>query len=114
MILERAGAAGLELRYVPVSGLKQDRDGQLHFTEQPLRAGLPLRIFEDPDLNIPGDALADRTGWLSAWHSEREWLDAVHRTAYSNGIIGLCEQFSLTLPPPASAPATPDDLLLGR
>jgi hypothetical protein len=110
MILERPGPAGLDLRYVPVSGLRQDRDGRLHFSEQPLRAGLPLGLFEDPDLNVTGD----RAEWLSAWHSEREWLDAVHRTAYSNGIIGLCEQLSHKLPPPTPEPVTPDELLLRR
>ena len=114
MILERPGPAGLDLRYLPVSGLKQDRDGQLHFTEQPIRAGLPLRLFEDPVLNIPANAPDGRAGWLTAWHSEREWLDAVHRTAYSNGIIGLCEQLSHKLPPPTPEPSTPDELLLRR
>ena len=31
--------------------------------------------------------------WLNGWHEEREWLHAVHRTKYSNGVIGLYEQF---------------------
>ena len=30
--------------------------------------------------------------WLSQWHDERSWLEAVHRTRYSNGIIGLTEE----------------------
>jgi hypothetical protein len=110
LILARTGAAGLELRYLPIRSLQQERSGALHFTTEPIHAGLPLRMFEDPNLNVPGD----RAEWLAAWHSEREWLDAVHRTAYSNGIIGLHEQLSLELPPPMTAPVTEDDKLLRR
>jgi hypothetical protein len=51
---------------------------------------LPLRYFEDDDLAVDGD----RGTWLESWHSEREWLNAVHRTRYSNAIIGLAEHFS--------------------
>src|SRR5262249_22770628 len=29
---------------------------------------------------------------LLQWHGERDWLNAVHRSKYSNGIIGLTEQ----------------------
>jgi hypothetical protein len=29
---------------------------------------------------------------LSGWHTDLEWLHALHRTHYSNGIIGLYEQ----------------------
>lgn len=79
-----------ELRYQPVRGLTQDRSGELHFVEVPLHDGLPLRLFEDPDLNVPGD----RAEWLSSWHTEREWLDATHLTVYSNAVIGLHEQLS--------------------
>ncbi len=39
-------------------------------------------------------AAADRAAWLSEWHTEVEWLRAVHLTKYSNGIIGLTEQLS--------------------
>ena len=35
-----------------------------------------------------------RESWLSDWHTEREWMRAIHRTDYSNSIIGLHEQFS--------------------
>jgi hypothetical protein len=109
LILARNGNEGLELRYLPVRSLKQERSGQVHFIEEPVHAGLPLRMFEDPNLNVSGD----RAAWLGDWHSEREWLDAVHRTAYSNGIIGLPEQLSLELPP-VNAPVTDDDKLLRR
>jgi hypothetical protein len=67
-------------------------------------------MFEDANLSEPGD----RAERLNTWHSEREWLDAVHRTSYSNGIIGLREQLSHDLPPPGDSPATEDDTLVRR
>ena len=88
LLYSRAG----ELRYQPVRGLKQDQSGELHYEEATWRAGLPLRLFEDAELNVSGD----RAEWLSEWHSEREWLEATHRTLYSNAMIGLHEQMSRT------------------
>src|SRR4029077_20613567 len=35
----------------------------------------------------------NRSARLNAWHSEREWLNATHRTKYSNAVIGLNEYF---------------------
>lgn len=66
------------------------------------RAGLPLHLFEDPELHIP--AGTDRAAWLSAWHSEREWLVATHRCRYSNGVIGIVEELS---PVEANVPGRP-------
>ena len=82
---------GDELRYLPVN----DRLEPVAWGP-----GFPLELFEDPQLRIPGD----RETWLSQWHSERDWLNAVHRTRYSNGIISLTEQ---VLEPPS----TPVDAL---
>ncbi len=56
--------------------------------------GLPLEIFEDPLLDVP-----DRESWLNEWHSESEWFRTVHRTRYSNGIIGVLEQLLNEVPP---------------
>jgi hypothetical protein len=56
------------------------------------RAGLPLQLFEDPELQLPKGT--DRAAWLSAWHSEREWLEATHRCRYSDGVIGIAEDLS--------------------
>ena len=70
---------GDQLRYTPVS----------HWCE-----GLPLEIFEDPFLDVP-----NRQGFLNDWHSESEWFQAVHRTRYSNGIIGIAEQLLNEVPP---------------
>jgi hypothetical protein len=36
----------------------------------------------------------DRADWLSAWHTEREWMHAVHRCEYSNAVIGITEELS--------------------
>ncbi|MCA1577187.1 MAG: alkaline phosphatase family protein [Acidobacteria bacterium] len=92
LLLSRRNAGGqLSLRYVPVSNLTQGENGRLRFQVISWQAGLPLRIFEDPNLNIPA---ADRTRWLSQWHTDREWLDALHRTEYSNGLVGLHEQLA--------------------
>ena len=85
---------GNDLRYVPVGGM---------------RAGLPLHLFEDENLAVPP---SDRESWLNAWHSELDWFRATHRTAYSNGIVGLREQF---LPPALPEHSNnPDAALLAR
>jgi len=83
LILQR----GNELRYAPISHIKGEPDG--HFSYQPaaMRAGLPLAYWEDANLH------ADREAWFAEWHQEREWLRAVHQTRYSNGIVGITEQF---------------------
>jgi hypothetical protein len=83
-----------ELRYTPVAHLTQDLSGELHYDEIPWTAGLPLELYEDPLLDV-----ADRDSWLAQWHSEFEWFQAVHRTRYSNGIIGIAEQLLNECPP---------------
>ena len=86
LILARGG----ELRYQPVNA---------NLEPVPWAPGLPLELFEDPNLKIPsGDRESHREEWLSQWHNERDWLEAVHRTRYSNGIIGLTEEM---LDPPS-------------
>ena len=54
---------------------------------------------------------------MSAWHSDLEWLRVLHKTQYSNGLIGLHEQFTL-FPAPATdtsaANLSQDELLLRR
>jgi arylsulfatase A-like enzyme len=79
------------LRYMMVCKLRQDAPGgQIHFEAAVPGPGFPLHIFEDEHLKISS---GDREGWLSAWHSELDWLHATYRTAYANGIIALHEQF---------------------
>ena len=91
LLLSRRDAKGrLSLRYLPISNLTEDSNGRLQFNKISWQAGLPLQIFEDPNLNVPGD----RTTWLSEWHTDLEWLHALHKTHYSNGLVGLHEELA--------------------
>jgi hypothetical protein len=93
LILARGEAEGqLRLRYVTVANLTQDAEGRVHFDCADWQAGFPLRMLEDARLNQP---LGYRTAWLSDWHTDVEWLQALHKTQYSNGLVGLHEQFTL-------------------
>jgi hypothetical protein len=97
LILPRGEAAGqLRLRYLPIANLRQDDQGAIHFERAAWKTGLPLRMLEDTRLDAP---LADRATWLNNWHTDLEWLHALHRTQYSNGFIGLHEQFTLFTSP---------------
>lgn len=90
LILSRENAQGeLSFRYQPVRNLKQDADGRIQFELTPWQPALPLEIFEDNQLSIPRP---DRASWLSEWHTDHEWLKALHRTKYSNGLVGLYEE----------------------
>jgi hypothetical protein len=91
LLLSRHGPNGeISLRYLPISGLTEDASGRLQFKEISWQAGLPLQIFEDPNLIVTGD----RTAWLSEWHTDTEWLNALHKTHYSNGLVGLHEELA--------------------
>ena len=81
----------MSLRYLPISNLRQDADGKLQFKVIDWQAGLPLQMFEDPNLAVPGN---NRAAWLGEWHTDTEWLEALHRTKYSNGFIGLHEELA--------------------
>jgi hypothetical protein len=94
LISSRAG----EIRCQPIARLQGHPDGSVTFEERDWASGFPLALFEDPQLAVGG---ADRAAWLSQPHSEQEWLQAVHKTRYSNGIIGLTEQL-LDLSPAAT------------
>jgi hypothetical protein len=83
------------LRYLPISGLQQDESGRIHFKRVAWRAGLPLKIWEDAALKVRAE---ERASWLDAWHTDLEWLRAVHKTTYSNAIIGLNEQLARHVP----------------
>ncbi len=76
----------------PVRGLTQDESGKLHWLPQAWRPGLPLHLFEDTQLRVPEGAT--RSSWLSEWHSEREWFNAIHMCEYSNGVIAITEELS--------------------
>ncbi len=76
----------------PVRHLTQDEHAKISWASQDWRAGLPLHLFEDPELHLPSQS--DRAFWLSAWHTEREWLQAIHMCQYSNGVISVTEYLS--------------------
>lgn len=92
LLLSRRNAQGrLSLRYLPISNLTQDASGKVQFKTISWQAGLPLQIFEDPKLKFTGN---DRTAWLNEWHTDSEWLEALHQTHYSNGLVGLHEELA--------------------
>jgi hypothetical protein len=92
LILSREGRDGqLSLRYVPIKNLTQDEEGKLQFETASWSSGFPLQMLEDPQLQVPAQ---DRQAWLSQWHTDVEWLRALHRTHYSNGLIGLHEELA--------------------
>lgn len=89
LILSREDSSGrLNFRYLPVRNLRQHADGQIHFERASWGPDFPLRLYEDRKLAVPEQ---ERESWLSQWHTELEWLRAIHRTEYSNGLIGLHE-----------------------
>ena len=95
VISARRENGDLSLHYFPVRGLHQDSAGSIHYEPAELASGFPLRIWEDPNLAIPE---SERAAWLGAWHTELDWLHAVHKTRYSNGILALHEQFLRAAP----------------
>lgn len=91
LLSRRNGDGQLSLRYLPVSNLKQGADGKLQFKLIEWQNGLPLEMLEDPKLVVPG---GNRAAWLREWHTDVEWLHAIHKTHYSNGFIGLHEELA--------------------
>src|SRR6266536_2916122 len=71
LILAREDGRGqLSLRYLPVKNLKQDEQGRLHFEASRWHPGVPLQIFEDPQLKIPfAQNAQSREAWLSQWQT---------------------------------------------
>ena len=115
LLARRERGGQISLRFVPVARLRQRADGTLSFERLSWRGDLPLKIWEDENLALP--AGAERAAWLSEWHTDLEWLRALHRTAYSNGLVGLHEEFA-HFPTAATAPDVPgltrDEQLLRR
>jgi hypothetical protein len=80
------------LRYLPVANLRMDAGGKISFERAEWRAGLPFKFWEDKNLRIP--AATSREAFLDSWHTDVEWLHALHKTEYSNGLIGIYEQLA--------------------
>jgi hypothetical protein len=92
LLLFRENSNGdLSIRYQPIKNFTQSADGKFHFELLEWQPGLPLHILEDPNLAVP---ISNRAQWLSGWHTDVEWLNALHRTTYSNGLIGLHEELA--------------------
>ncbi len=81
------------IRLRPVKNLRQaDAGTPVQMEDIAWQSGLPLALFEDANLHLP--AGAERGAWLSQWHSEREWMQAIHECRYSNGVIGIVEELA--------------------
>ena len=90
LILTRKDETGNQsFRYLPISHLQQDANGKFQFTTEKWSDGFPLKMYEDENLNVSG---ANKTAWLSNWHTELDWLHATHKNLYSAAIINLNEQ----------------------
>ena len=112
LLLSRSGPGEtLRLRYLPVSRLHQDATGVVMFEFRQWGDGLPLRLWEDPDLSPGPDG---RDAWLNEWHTETEWLAAAHRSVYANAVIGLNEHFSRFVSADPPAEESKDEALLRR
>ncbi|HKO44346.1 MAG TPA: alkaline phosphatase family protein [Pyrinomonadaceae bacterium] len=93
LILARRDSQGqLSLRYQPIKDLRQSESGELNFETTEWQPGFPFRVFEDEKLATPAE---ERKTWLSGWHTDSEWLRALHETKYSNGVIGVYEAIAL-------------------
>ncbi|HEY0079762.1 MAG TPA: alkaline phosphatase family protein [Pyrinomonadaceae bacterium] len=116
LILARRDEAGrLLLKYLPVARLRQDESGRVRLERAAWSAALPLKMLDDPNLEVP--AGASKTEWLSGWHTDLEWLRALHRTKYSNALVGLHEQLALhptQATDPDAADISEDERLLRR
>jgi hypothetical protein len=89
LLLSRDDGEGQSYRYIPIAGLSEDANGKVTYVMKEWDKGYPLKILEDENFSIPQP---ERVEWLSGWHSEADWFKAVHKTVYSNAIIGLNEQ----------------------
>jgi hypothetical protein len=92
ILARRDSREQLSFRYQPIKNLRQSESGEVTFEAAEWQPGFPFRVFEDEKLGIPSD---DRGKWLNGWHMDSEWLHALHKTKYSNGVIGVYEAMAL-------------------
>jgi hypothetical protein len=98
-----------QIRLIPVTNLAATSRVSLSWRSADWAANFPLRLYEDANLQVP--PAVDRKAWLSEWHNERDWFDAIKHCRYSNGVIGISETL---LPPRAALPPRITDSALGR
>jgi len=98
-----------QIRLIPVTNLAATSRVSLSWRSADWAANFPLRLYEDANLRVP--PAVDRKAWLSEWHNERDWFDAIKHCRYSNGVIGISETL---LPPRAALPPGITDSALGR
>lgn len=89
LLLAKKSSGTQNYFYLPISDLRQNKNGEFSFETENWSAGFPLNIYEDKNFDV-----ADKTNWLSNWQTENEWLQATHKTVYSAAVINLYEQFS--------------------
>jgi hypothetical protein len=113
LILSRSNRQGeRSFFYLPVAHLSQGADGKITFRRVDWSDGLPLKYFEDEALAIKRD---EREAWLGQWHTEIEWMNAIHRTTYSNGLIDVYEQLARhPVFDPDDGQISPDERLMRR
>jgi hypothetical protein len=93
----------MRIRLIPCAQLQAGENGQLNWQAKNWGADFPMHLYEDGNLNIPPQA--NRAEWLSQWHTEREWFQAIHQCHYSDGVIGITEEL---LPPSVALPKADD------
>jgi hypothetical protein len=91
IIIRRGRDDGLQLRYVPVRNLKQDRSGRVDFSPSEWRDGLPLAVWES--LTLP---VEERKAWFDEWHPDVEWFQRLHAGPYSNAVVSLAEHYTFS------------------
>ena len=79
-----------EIRLIPVKHLSQARDGKVRYDPGEWTDGLPFHLAEDRALHVP--ECVEANVWLSAWHSEDDWLRATYACHYTNGVVGITEE----------------------
>jgi hypothetical protein len=110
-LLELVAREGVQMRIrlIPIAHLEARERGPLSWQPRNWAQGLPLNLYEDSGLHTPPGA--DRADWLSQWHSEQQWFQAIYECRYSNGVIGITEEL---LPPALALPKDDEDDPLRR
>jgi hypothetical protein len=97
LILGREDERGrVSLRYLPIANLRMDAGGKISFERAEWGQGFPFKFWEDKNLRVP--AGMSREDFFNEWHTDVQWLHALHKTEYSNGLIGIYEQLARHTP----------------